>query len=161
MSIDTVRAYFKNLGIENRILEFEESSATVEQAALALNVSPARISKTLSFKTDKGCMLIVCAGDARIDNRKFKDLFGFKAKMLSPEEVNDLVGHPVGGVCPFGIKPGVPVYLDESMLRFETVFPAAGSGNSAIELTIDELFKYSKARGWVDVCSVPEESAAV
>jgi prolyl-tRNA editing enzyme YbaK/EbsC (Cys-tRNA(Pro) deacylase) len=105
MSIDTVRAYFKNLGIENRILEFEESSATVEQAALALNVSPARISKTLSFKTDKGCMLIVCAGDARIDNRKFKDLFGFKAKMLSPEEVNDLVGHPVGGVCPFGIKP--------------------------------------------------------
>jgi prolyl-tRNA editing enzyme YbaK/EbsC (Cys-tRNA(Pro) deacylase) len=106
-------------------------------------------------------MLIVCAGDARIDNRKFKDLFGFKAKMLSPEEVNDLVGHPVGGVCPFGIKPGVPVYLDESMLRFETVFPAAGSGNSAIELTIDELFKYSKARGWVDVCSVPEESAAV
>lgn len=161
MSIETVRAYFKSLGIEDRILEFEESSATVEQAALALNVSPARISKTLSFKTDKGCMLIVCAGDARIDNRKFKDLFGFKAKMLSPEEVSGLVGHPVGGVCPFGIKPGVPVYLDESMLRFETVFPAAGSGNSAIELTIDELFKYSKARGWVDVCSVLEEAAAV
>jgi prolyl-tRNA editing enzyme YbaK/EbsC (Cys-tRNA(Pro) deacylase) len=161
MSIETVRAYFKSLGIEDRILEFDKSSATVEQAALALNVSPARISKTLSFKTDKGCMLIVCAGDARIDNRKIKDLFGFKAKMLSPEEVEELVGHPVGGVCPFGIKPGVPVYLDKSMLRFETVFPAAGSGNSAIELTIDELFKYSKARGWVDVCSVPEEAAAV
>ncbi|NLT15977.1 MAG: YbaK/EbsC family protein [Clostridiales bacterium] len=161
MSIETARAYFRSIGIDDRILEFDESSATVEQASRALNVSAARISKTLSFKTDKGCMLIICAGDARIDNRKFKDLFSFKAKMLSPEEVIDLVGHAVGGVCPFGIKAGVPVYLDESMLRFDTVFPAAGSSNSAIELTIDELFKYSKAKGWVDVCSVPEEAAAV
>lgn len=161
MSIETARAYFRSIGIDDRILEFDESSATVEQASRALKVSAARISKTLSFKTDKGCMLIICAGDARIDNRKFKDLFSFKAKMLSPEEVIDLVGHAVGGVCPFGIKAGVPVYLDESMLRFDTVFPAAGSSNSAIELTIDELFKYSKAKGWVDVCSVPEEPAAV
>jgi prolyl-tRNA editing enzyme YbaK/EbsC (Cys-tRNA(Pro) deacylase) len=161
MSIETARAHFRSIGIEDRVLEFEESSATVEQASRALHVSAARISKTLSFKTEKGCMLIICAGDARIDNHKFKDLFSFKAKMLSPEEVNEMVGHPVGGVCPFGIKGGIPVYLDESMLRFDTVFPAAGSSNSAIELTIDELFKYSKAKGWVDVCSVPEEAAAV
>ena len=106
-------------------------------------------------------MLILCAGDARIDNHKFKDHFYFKAKMLLPEEVNELVGHPIGGVCPFGINAGIPVYLDESMLRFDTVFPAAGSSNSAIELTIDELFKYSGAKGWVDICTVPEVEAAV
>ena len=160
MSIETARAHFRSIGIEDRILEFEESSATVELAARALHVSVARIAKTLTFKTEKGCMLIICAGDARVDNHKYKDLFNYKAKMLSAEEVNEMVGHPVGGVCPFGIKEGIPVYLDESMLRFETVFPAAGSSNSAIELTIDELFKYSKAKGWVDVCTVREETAA-
>jgi prolyl-tRNA editing enzyme YbaK/EbsC (Cys-tRNA(Pro) deacylase) len=161
MSTETAMAHFRAFGIQNRVLEFSQSSATVELAAQALRVSPARISKTLSFKTEKGCMLIICSGDARIDNHKFKDLFNFKAKMLSPDEVNDMVGHPVGGVCPFGIKEGIPVYLDESMLRFDTVFPAAGSSNSAIELTIDELFKFSKAKGWVDVCTVPEKEAAV
>ncbi len=160
MSIETAMAHFRTFGIQSRVLEFDQSSATVELAAQALHVTPARISKTLSFKTEKGCMLIVCAGDARIDNHKFKDLFNFRAKMLSPDEVNEMVGHPVGGVCPFGIKEGVPVYLDESMLRFETVFPAAGSSSSAIELTIDELFKFSKAKGWVDVCTVPEAAAA-
>ncbi len=160
MSIEMARAYFRSLGIEDRILEFEESSATVELAAQALSVSPARITKTLSFKTDNGCMLIACAGDARVDNRKFKDLFNFKAKMLSPEETSEMVGHDIGGVCPFGIKDGIPVYLDESMLRFDTVFPAAGSSNSAIEMTIDELFKYSHAKGWVDVCKVPEDAVA-
>lgn len=161
MSIETARAHFRRFGIEDRVLEFDDSSATVELASLALHVSSSRISKTLSFKTEKGCMLIICAGDARIDNHKFKDHFYFKAKMLLPEEVNELVGHPVGGVCPFGIKEGVPVYLDESMLRFDTVYPAAGSSNSAIELTIDELFKYSRAKGWVDVCTIPSEEAAV
>jgi prolyl-tRNA editing enzyme YbaK/EbsC (Cys-tRNA(Pro) deacylase) len=161
MSIETARAHFRMYGIEDRVLEFDVSSATVELASRALRVDCARISKTLSLKTDKGCMLIVCAGDARIDNHKFKDHFSLKPKMLAPEEVNEMVGHAVGGVCPFGIKEGIPVYLDESLLRFDTVFPAAGSSNSAIELTIDELFKYSRAKGWVDVCRIPEEQAAV
>lgn len=161
MSIETARAHFRLYGIEDRILEFDASSATVELASRALRVNCARISKTLAFKTEKGCMLIICSGDARIDNQKFRDHFYYKAKMLSPDEVNDIVGHPIGGVCPFGIKEGISVYLDESMLRFDTVFPAAGSSNSAIELTIDELFKYSKAKGWVDVCRVPEEEQAV
>ena len=159
MSIETARAHFRMLGIEDRVMEFDVSSATVELASRALHVQCARISKTLSFKTERGCMLIICAGDARVDNHKFKEFFSFKPKMLLPEEVDDMVGHPVGGVCPFGIKPGIPVYLDESLLRFDTVFPAAGSSNSAIELTIDELFKYSRAKGWVDVCRTPEEQA--
>lgn len=161
MSIETARAHFRRFGIENRVLEFEESSATLELASRALCVSSARISKTLSFKTEKGCMLVICAGDARIDNHKFRDHFYIKAKMLLPEEVDEMVGHAVGGVCPFGIKDGIPVYLDESMLRFDTVFPAAGSSNSAIELTIDELFKYSRAKGWVDICTVPAATAVV
>ncbi len=160
MSIETAKAHFRRYGIEDRVLEFEASSATVELASRALRVSLARISKTLSFKTEKGCMLIICAGDARIDNHKFRDHFYYKAKMLTHEEVIEMVGHPVGGVCPFGINEGIPVYLDESMLRFDTVFPAAGSSNSAIELTIDELFKYSRAKGWVDVCTVPEDETA-
>lgn len=160
MSIETARAHFRTLGIEDRILEFDTSSATVELAAHALRVDPAQISKTLSFRTEKGCMLLICSGDARIDNQKFRDHFYLKAKMLSPDEVDDMVGHPVGGVCPFGIKEGIPVYLDESMLRFDTVFPAAGSSNSAIELTIEELFKFSRAKGWVDVCRIPDEEAA-
>lgn len=159
MSLETARAHFRMYGIEDRIREFEVSSATVELASRALCVHSARISKTLAFRTERGCMLIICSGDARIDNQKFREYFSIKAKMLSPEEVSEMVGHPIGGVCPFGIKEGIPVYLDESMLRFDTVFPAAGSPSSAIELTIDELFKYSRAKGWVDVCRIPEEQA--
>ena len=137
-----------------RIVSRSSPSATVDLAAAALGVEGARIAKTLSFKTADGCMLILAAGDARIDNHKFKDKFHFKAKMLSADEVLELVGHPVGGVCPFGIKPGIPVYLDVSMKRFETVFPAVGSGNSAIELNLDELYEYSKALEWIDVCKL-------
>ena len=139
--------------------EFPVSSATVELAALALDVEGARIAKTLSFKKDDSCILILAAGDARIDNRKFKDKFHMKAKMPSPDEVLELVGHPVGGVCPFGINDGIDVYLDESLKRFTTVFPAVGSENSAIELNLDELFKYSNAIEWIDVCKLPEPQA--
>ena len=139
--------------------EFPVSSATVELAALALGVEGARIAKTLSFKKGDSCILILAAGDARIDNRKFKDKFHMKAKMPSPDEVLELVGHPVGGVCPFGINDGIDVYLDESLKRFTTVFPAVGSGNSAIELNLDELFKYSNAIEWIDVCKLPEPQA--
>ena len=156
MSIEKGRAYFRALGIEDRVQEFTVSSATVELAAQALGVEGARIAKTLSFKTEDGCMLILAAGDARIDNRKFKDKFHMKAKMLSADEVLELVGHPVGGVCPFGINEGIPVYLDESLKRFTTVFPAVGSASSAIELNLDELFEYSKALEWIDVCKLPE-----
>lgn len=156
MSIEKGRAYFRALGIEDRVLEFDVSSATVELAAKALGVEGARIAKTLSFKAPDGCLLVLAAGDARIDNHKFKDTFHVKAKMLTADEVLELVGHPVGGVCPFGCNEGVPVYLDESLKRFETVFPAVGSANSAIELNLDELFRYSKALGWVDVCKLPE-----
>ena len=156
MSIEKGRAYFRRFGMEDRILEFPVSSATVELAAAALGVEGARIAKTLSFKREDGCILIVAAGDARIDNHKFKDYFHMKAKMLTPDEVLELVGHPVGGVCPFGINEGVDVYLDESLKRFTTVFPAVGSGNSAIELNLDELYRLSNARAWVDVCRLPE-----
>ena len=156
MGIAEGRAYFRELGLEDRVQEFTVSSATVDLAAAALGVEGARIAKTLSFKNGDGCMLILAAGDARIDNHKFKEKFHFKAKMLSAEEVLEMVGHPVGGVCPFGIKPGIPVYLDESLKRFVTVFPAVGSGNSAIELNLDELFRYSNAQEWVDVCKLPE-----
>ena len=159
MSIETGRAYFRSLGLEDRVQEFTVSSATVDLAAQALGVEGARIAKTLSFKDGDGCMLILAAGDARIDNHKFKDRFHRKAKMLSADEVLDLVGHPVGGVCPFGCKEGIPVYLDESLKRFETVFPAVGSPSSAIELNLDELFEYSKAQEWVDVCKLPESEA--
>jgi prolyl-tRNA editing enzyme YbaK/EbsC (Cys-tRNA(Pro) deacylase) len=156
MGIAEGRAYFRELGLEDRVQEFTVSSATVELAAAALGVEGARIAKTLSFKNGDGCMLILAAGDARIDNHKFKEKFHFKAKMLSAEEVLEMVGHPVGGVCPFGIKPDIPVYLDESLKRFVTVFPAVGSGNSAIELNLDELYRYSNAQEWVDVCKLPE-----
>ena len=156
MSIEKGRAYFRALGIEDRVLEFDVSSATVELAAKALGVEGARIAKTLSFKAPDGCLLVLAAGDARIDNHKFKDTFHVKAKMLTANEVLELVGHPVGGVCPFGCNEGVPVYLDESLKRFETVFPAVGSANSAIELNLDELYRYSKALEWVDVCKLPE-----
>lgn len=156
MSIEKGRAYFRALGIEDKVMELDVSSATVELAAQALGVEGARIAKTLSFKTESGCMLILAAGDARIDNHKFKAKFHFKAKMPSADEVLEMVGHPVGGVCPFGINEGIPVYLDESLKRFVTVFPAVGSGNSAIELTLDELYTYSKAIEWIDVCKLPE-----
>jgi len=156
MSIEKGRAYFRALGMEDRVLEFDVSSATVELAAKAVGVEGARIAKTLSFKKGESCILILAAGDARIDNRKFKDYFHMKAKMPTPEEVLEIVGHPVGGVCPFGINEGIDVYLDESLRRFETVFPAVGSGNSAIELNMEELYRYSKALAWIDVCKIPE-----
>ena len=156
MSIEKGRAYFRQFGMEDRVMEFTVSSATVELAALALGVEGARIAKTLSFKSGDGCILILAAGDARIDNHKFKEKFHMKAKMLTPDEVLSLVGHPVGGVCPFGINEGIDVYLDDSLKRFETVFPAVGSPSSAIELNLDELFKYSNAVEWIDVCKLPE-----
>ncbi len=158
MSIEKGREYFRQFGMEDRVIEFTVSSATVELAALALGVEGARIAKTLSFRTPENCMLILAAGDARIDNHKFKDKFHFKAKMLSPDEVMEKIGHPVGGVCPFGISKDIPVYLDESMKRFSTVFPAVGSQSSAIELDLDELYRYSNALEWIDVCTVPEQN---
>lgn len=157
MSIAKVREYFRGFGIENRILEFETSSATVELAAQALGCAPCRIAKTLSFSLDDGPILVVAAGDTKIDNAKYKARFGKKAKMLTPDEAETLIGHAVGGVCPFGINPGVTVYLDESLRRFETVFPACGSSNSAIELTIPEMEKYSSFSAWVDVCKLPQQ----
>lgn len=152
MAIEKVREYFKGFGMEDRILEFDVSSATVELAAQAVGCEPERIAKTLSFMLPEGPILIVAAGDAKVDNRKFKDQFHTKAKMLTPDEVVELVGHAIGGVCPFGINEGVTVYLDESLKRFETVFPACGSSNSAIELTIPDLEKYSGYSAWIDVC---------
>lgn len=152
MSIEVVRNYFRPLGLEERILEFEVSSATVELAAQAVGCEPARIAKTLSFKVGEQAILIVTAGDAKIDNRKYKDKFGKKAVMLSPDEVVSMIGHAIGGVCPFGVPDTVDVYLDASMKRFETVFPAAGSSNSAIEMTMEELENYSGAKEWIDVC---------
>ncbi len=152
MSIEIVRRYFSSYGMEERILEFPVSSATVDLAAQAVGCIPARIAKTLSFKLEEEPILIVAAGDAKIDNRKYKDKFGKKAVMLSQEEVAEKIGHAVGGVCPFGIPDTVSVYLDESMKRFETVFPAAGSSNSAIELNMEELMRYSRAKEWIDVC---------
>ena len=152
MSIERVRTYFKQYDMENRIQEFNVSSATVELAAQALNCEPKRIAKTLSFMLNGNAILIVTAGDAKIDNHKYKEKFGAKAKMLSADEVETLVGHAVGGVCPFGINEGIEVYLDESLKRFDTVFPACGSSNSAIELSPQELEKYSGFNEWVDVC---------
>ncbi len=151
MAIERVKAYFKQYGIEEKIREFTVSSATVELAAAALSCEPARIAKTLSFMVDGKALLVVAAGDVKIDNHKYKEQFHTKAKMLTPEEVETLVGHAVGGVCPFAVNEGVKVYLDVSLKRFETVFPACGSSNSAIELTIPELEKYSGCAGWVDV----------
>lgn len=153
MSIEKVKKYFEAYGVEDRVLEFDVSSATVELAAIALGTEGARIAKTISLaKKEGGCMLVVCAGDYKIDNRKFKDKFGFKASMLSPDDALAMTGHAVGGVCPFALPEGVEVYLDESLKRFDTVFPAAGSSNSAIELSCDELFKLSRAISWEDLC---------
>ena len=152
MAIEQVKEFFKKFNIEEKIMEFDKSSATVELAAQALNVIPARIVKTLSFKKDNSCILIVTAGDVKIDNPKFKAEFGMKAKMPSAEEVLALTGHAAGGVCPFAVSDNIPVYLDISLKRFDTVFPACGSSNSAIELTCDELSRYSETENWVDVC---------
>ncbi len=152
MSIERVKAYFKECGMEERILEFDVSSATVELATAALHCEPERIAKSLSFMLDGHGILVVAAGDARIDNHKYKEQFHTKAKMLSWEEAETLIGHAVGGVCPFAVNEGVDVYLDVSLKRFETVFPACGSSNSAIELSIPELEKYSGYVSWVDVC---------
>lgn len=152
MAIEKVKTYFEQYQMADRIQEFDVSSATVELAAAALHCEPQRIAKTLSFMVDDHAVLVVAAGDAKIDNPKYKAQFGKKAKMLSPEEVETLVGHAVGGVCPFAVNEGVEVYLDVSLKRFETVFPACGSSNSAIELTIPELEEYSKYLKWVDVC---------
>ncbi|MGN0795140.1 MAG: YbaK/EbsC family protein [Aristaeellaceae bacterium] len=152
MSIEKVRAYFRAQGMEERVMEFEVSSATVELAAQALHCEPCRIAKTLSFRVGERAVLVVAAGDARIDNPKFKAYFGTKAKMLSHEEAESVIGHAVGGVCPFAVNEGVTVYLDASLRRFETVYPACGSSNSAIELTMAELERHSGATAWVDVC---------
>ena len=152
MSIEKVRTFFAQYGMENRVLEFQASSATVELAAIAVGVEPARIAKTLSFSVDGVPVLIVAAGDARVSNPKFRDFFHQKAKMLSYDEVSEKIGHHVGGVCPFAIPESVKVYLDISLKRFRTVFPAAGSDNSAIELTLKELEEFSHFSDWVDVC---------
>ena len=152
MSIEKVRAYFASYGMENRILEFPVSSATVELAAQALGCEGKRIVKYLAFGVDGKAILICAAGDAKVDNAKYKARFGVKAKMLSHDDAAAMIGHAVGGVCPFAVNEGVEVYLDESIKRFETVFPAAGSSNSAIELTIPEMEQYSGFTAWVDVC---------
>ncbi len=154
MSMEKARAHLAKFGLEDRIQEFDVSSATVELATQAVGVEGARIAKTLSFQLESGCILIVAAGDARIDNHKYKSVFHKKASMPSPEVVLNEIGHPVGGVCPFGINPGVPVYLDESLKRFDTVYPAAGTANSAVELSIDELYRCSGATAWIDVCKL-------
>ena len=152
MAIEKVKAYFNIFGMEERIQELEMSSATVELAAEALQCEPGRIAKTLSFMVEENPILIVTAGDVKIDNSKYKKHYGTKAKMLTPDQAVTLIGHAVGGVCPFAVNEGVTVYLDESLKKYETVFPACGSGNSAIELTIPELEKYSFYKEWVDVC---------
>ena len=157
MALERVREYLKKFGLDARIRELDKSSATVELAAAALGCEPCRIAKTLSFAVGGGAVLVVAAGDAKIDNHKFKQFFGTKAKMLSPAEAEMLVGHAVGGVCPFALREGVTVYLDESLKRFSTVFPACGSSNSAIELTCAELEDCAdQCKGWADVCKLAE-----
>lgn len=158
MSLESVKAHFQKWNRENDVLVFEQSSATVDMAAETIGVIPARIAKTLSFRGEGDkAILIVAAGDAKIDNKKFRQTFGFKARMLSAEEVLEQTGHMVGGVCPFGLANPLDVYLDVSMNRFETLFPACGSTNSAIELTCDEIQEFSFAKEWVDVCKGWEE----
>ncbi|MGJ7913251.1 YbaK/EbsC family protein [Neobacillus sp. LXY-1] len=153
MSLESVKAHFKQWNRERDIMEFEASSATVDLAAEAIGCIPARIAKTLSFRgAGEAAILVVAAGDAKIDNKKFRETYSFKARMLSPDEVLEQTGHAIGGVCPFGLKNDLEVYLDVSMQRFETLFPACGSSNSAMELTLDELEQYSFAKGWVDIC---------
>ncbi len=152
MSVETVRSYLKQFNKDKDILEMDESTATVELAARTLGTAEERIAKSLSFYNGDGAMVIVVAGDAKIDNKKFKEQFGFKAKMLAPEDTVKYTGHAIGGVCPFALPEYVDVYLDDSMKRFETMFPACGSSNSAIELTLEELEKTSRSKKWIDVC---------
>lgn len=152
MAIEKVREYLRKYGLEDRIREFDVSSATVDLAAKALNCEPRRIAKTLSFMLKEKPILIVTAGDARIDNSKYKAQFGTKAKMLTPQENIDFIGHAIGGICPFAVNEGVRIYLDESLKRFSSVFPACGSSNSAIELTLPELEMCSACEGWIDIC---------
>lgn len=154
MAIEKVREYFAKYGIADKIQEFDVSSATVPLAAKALGCEEARIAKTLSFKVNDKPVLIVAPGDVKVDNGKFKAFFKTKAKMLTPDEAVEFVGHAIGGVCPFAVNDGVTVYADESMKRFKTLFPACGSANSAIELTIEEIYKYSNAEEWIDVCVI-------
>lgn len=157
MAIDKVKNYFKNFGMENRVQEFSVSSKTVELAALALNTEPCRIAKSITFEVKDKVVLIVTSGDTKIDNSKFKEYFGVKAKMLSFDKVEPMVGHAVGGVCPFAVNEGVQIYLDNSLKRFDTIFPACGSSNSAIELTIDELEQFSNSTAWIDVCKMIQD----
>ncbi|USK75479.1 YbaK/EbsC family protein [Peribacillus frigoritolerans] len=162
MAIESVKSHFKQWNREGDVKEFETSSATVIEAAETIGVIPARIAKTLSFKGEgERAILVVAAGDAKVDNKKFRQTFGFKARMLSPDEVLAQTGHAIGGVCPFGLANDLAVFLDVSMKRFESLFPACGSSNSAIELTLAELFEYSGAKGWVDVCKGWEEKGNV
>ena len=160
MSIEKVRKFFAERDIGERVMEFPISSATVEEAAIAVGTLPERIAKSLTFMSKEGtCIMIIAAGDTKIDNGKFKQKFGTKAKMLTPDEVVSFTGHAIGGVCPFAIPEDVEVYLDEGLRRFNTVFPACGSSNSAIELSSDELFEYSGAKGWANLCKpiIPTE----
>lgn len=158
MSIELARKHLKQFNADGAILEFPVSSATVDLAAQAVGCIPARIAKTLSFYSENGCILIVAAGDAKIDNSKYKHTFGRKPRMLAAEDVQPMTNHAIGGVCPFGVPESVPVYLDDSLKRFDTVFPACGSSNSAIEVDCDTLFRYSGAQGWVDVCKGWQET---
>lgn len=152
MSYERVKAYFESAGMGNRVMKFERSSATVEEAAKAVGCEPKKIAKTMSFLQGDKPVLIVTAGDVKIDNKKYKEVFHQKAKMIPGDSVEGYIGHAPGGVCPFAILPGVPVYLDVSLKRFEKVYPAGGSGHSAVELSVEELEKYSNSAGWVDVC---------
>lgn len=161
MAIGQVKKWLEQWNAADRVMELDLSSATVELAARALGCEEQRIAKTLSFEAEDGCILIVAAGDAKVNNGKFKARFGKKPRMLPPDQVEEKTGHGVGGVCPFGVKEGVQVYLDESLKRFETVFPACGSSNSAIEVTLPELEQFSEALGWVNVCRIPENEGQV
>ncbi|HZW49756.1 MAG TPA: YbaK/EbsC family protein [Bacillota bacterium] len=151
MAIEKVKQYFAQYGMKNQIIECERSSATVSLAALALGTTPERIAKTLAFRQADTCVLIVLAGDAKLDNKKYKDFFHCKATMLDAAAVEQQTGHAIGGVCPFAVRPEIPIYLDVSLRRFKTVYPACGSSNSAIELTCDALFQYAQAKEWIDV----------
>ena len=154
MAFEKARDYLKNMGYEDRIRTFEVSSATVELAAIAVGTKPERIAKSLTFKVNDKPIMVICAGDGKVSNSKYKNQFGVKARMLSPDEVHELIGHDIGGVCPFGINDGVDVYLDETLKRFDIVYPACGSGNSAVELSIEDLEKTSNFISWVDVCDI-------
>ena len=156
MSLESARAYLDEKGFGGRVKVFDVSSATVELAARALGTLPERIAKSLTFLVEERPVMIICAGDAKVNNAKYKAFFGKKAKMLTPDQVHELIGHDVGGVCPFGIKEGVEVYADRSLQRFDIVYPACGNASSAVELTPEELYDLSGSKEWIDVCRIPE-----